>query len=152
MDQDTIMIIVWAAVVGLALLIEFISYDLVSLWVAPAALVGLTLAALSVPFWWQIIVVVVLTVVFILAFRPLMKRWLIKPTIPTDITTTNIGKHLRLTSDMRDGYSTIEINGVTWTAKQEIEGAEDLKEGAMVEITGHESNRFYVREYNVAAK
>ncbi|MCL2851233.1 MAG: NfeD family protein [Firmicutes bacterium] len=143
-----IMIIVWAVVIALALFIEFLSYDLVSVWFAPAALVALVMAALNtwignptaIPFWAQIIVFIVLSIVFILSFRPLMKKILVRDTIPSDITTSNIGKQLRLTSDTIDGHSTIELNGVTW--KVEIENEIDLAKNTMVELTGSISNKF----------
>lgn len=137
------MIIVWACVIALSLLIEFLTYDLITLWFAPAALVGLILAAASVGLWWQIIAFIIFSGVFIATLRPVLKKFLIKETIPTNITDSNIGRRVRLTSPMRDGYSTIELNGVTWTAK--ITSGDDLAEGDIVEITGNDSNKMLVK-------
>ena len=143
-----IMIIVWAIVIALSLFIEFLSYTLISVWFAPAALAALIMAAINtwigdpyaIPFWAQIIVFIVLSLVFILTFRPIMRKVFVKDTIPTNITDSNIGKKLRLTSDMVDGHATIELNGVTW--KVEVESEENLPKESYVELTGSISNKF----------
>jgi len=143
MSESLIMIIVWAVIIAAALVIEFLTYDLVSVFFAPAALIGIIMAAVNAPWWSQIIVVVVLTIAFVLLARPFLKKFLIKPTVPTNITDSNIGKQLRLTSDSVDGVATVELNGVTWTARI-MEGGE-LQMGAMVEITSAQSNAFCVK-------
>ena len=152
MSVAEIMIIVWAVVIAVSLFIEFLSYDLISIWFAPAALVALILAAsniwsdVTIQYWIQLIVFIVLSIAFILIFRPLMKRVLIKDTIPTNITDSNIGKKLRLTSDTIDGHATIELNGVTW--KVQIEDSAELAKNAMVELTGAISNKFTAKPAN----
>ena len=143
MSIDIIMIIVWAAVIVASLIIEFLSYDLVTIFFVPAALIVLILAALSVVWWVHIIVFVVLALAFTLAFRPLLKKTLIKETIPTTVTETNKGQRVRLLENSEDGYTTILVNGVTWTAK--IEGGINLEKDAVVEIIGSESNKFIVK-------
>ena len=141
------MIIVWACVIAISLLIEFFTYELVSIWFAPAALIALIMAPIGVVYWWQIISFVILSVVFVLAFRPILKRTLIKDIIPTNITDANMGKKIRLTEESTDGYSAIEINGVTWTAK--IEGGLDLKKGSLVQIYGSLGNKFLVKPVTI---
>jgi len=153
MSIAEIMIIVWAGVIALSLFIEFLTYDLISIWFAPAALVGLILAAsgiwsdTNIYYWVQLIVFIVLSIAFILIFRPLMKRLVIKDTIPSNITDSNIGKKLRLTSDAVDGHATIELNGVTW--KVQIEDNADLVKDTMVELTGAISNKFTAKQAQV---
>ena len=142
MSESLIMIIVWAIIIAAALIVEFLTYDLVSVFFAPAALVGIIMATWT-PWWAQVIVVVVLSVVMVLLARPFLKKFLIKPTVQTNITDVNIGKRLRLTSDSVDGVATVELNGVTWTAR--IMEGEELREGAMVEITSAQSNAFCVK-------
>jgi len=143
MDLNTIMIIVWACIMAIALIIEIFTYDLVSIFFTPAALPSLLLAVFDINIEWQIISFLVISVVCILAFRPLMKKWLIKDTIPSDITDSNYGKKVRLTKDTVDGLSTISINGVTWKAKV-TEGG-DLPKDTEVEIINSESNTFLVK-------
>ena len=137
------MTIVWAVVIAVAFIIEFLSYGLVSIFFFPAALISLVLAAVGVGLEWQVIVFVVSSLVFVLAFRPIVKKYLIRDTVHTNITDINIGKRVRLTGPVKDGESTIEINGVTWTAKV-VEGGEPA-EGTLVEIIGASSNEFRVK-------
>jgi len=143
-EVEITMLVIWSAIFAIALVIEFLSYDLVSLWFAPAAIPGMIMAPLGVGIYWQIPVFVVLSITMILAFRPLLKKSLIKETVQTDITSSNFGTKTRLTSNTLDGLATISVNDVTWTA-QIIDGA-DLKEGTLVEITGSKSNKFIVKE------
>jgi len=128
---------------AIALVIEVFTYDLVSIFFTPAALPSLLLAVFDIGLEWQIISFLVISVVSILAFRPLMKRWLIKDTIPTDITHSNYGKKVRLLKDTVDGYSSITVNGVTWKARV-TEGG-DLPKDSVVEIISSESNKFLVK-------
>ena len=152
MSIAEIMIVVWAVVIALSLFIEFLTYHLVSIWFAPAALVAMIMAAINtwadntnaVPFWAQIITFVVLSIVFILTFRPLMRKVFVRDTIPTNITDSNIGKQLRLMTDSIDGHATIELNGVIW--KVQIEGEDNLPKETMVELTGSLSNKFIAKK------
>lgn len=138
------MIIVWAGVIGISLLVEFLTYELVSIFFVPAALVALIMAPIDVVFWWQIVTFLVLAVFFVLAFRPVMKRTLMKEkdTNRTNITDANIGKQVRLLEDTVDGQSLIEVNGVPWSCTVDKDG---LEKGSMVEIVGSESNKFIVK-------
>lgn len=143
MEIWVIMTIVWASVIALALIVEYLTYGLVSLWFAPAGVIALVLALTRVGIYWQISVFVVATFVFILAFRPIMKRHFVKPAQPSAIMDVNMGKEVRLASAVEDGMSTIVINDVTWAAK--IKGGASSEKGQKVKIVGQDSNIFIVR-------
>lgn len=142
MSVATIMIIVWSVVIAVSLLIEVLTYDLVTIFFIPAGLICLILAATSVIWWVHIIVFVVLAIAGVATLRPVLKRLLIKPTVATEITQTTVGQKLRLLEDVVDGKSLIRINGVEWTAV--VEGCTGLKKDAMVEVVRSESNKFIV--------
>jgi len=150
MELHIIMVIIWSVVIALAMIIEFLSYDMVTGFFVPSGLVVLIMAACDVVYWAQIIVFIGLSVVLTLVFRPILKRALVKPTIPTNITDVNIGRKLKLTADTVDGASTIEVNGVTWSAR--LQGDEDLKKGTLVEIIESKSNTFVVKKAETKAK
>jgi membrane protein implicated in regulation of membrane protease activity len=59
----------------------------------------------------------------------------------------NIGKVLRLTADVIDEHSTVELNGVIWT----VLCGKTLKKGDKVEIIGTEGNKLVVKENNIVA-
>jgi len=147
MDTQEILIIVWAIVIALSIAIEFITYDLIAVWFSPAALISLILAAVDVDWPWQLSTFVVASIIFLLAFRPVVKKFLDKPAIKTNITDVNMGKKVRLLADSVDGYSAIQVNGITWKAR--IAEGGQLSMGTQVVITGNESNNFIVIEDKV---
>ena len=152
LSLPTILIIVWAAVIALALLIEVLTYDLVTIFFIPSGLVSLILAA-TIPsdLWWvQLVVFVVMSIVMIFTLRPLLKRWLIKPTIATEVIETVVGEKVRLLIDAVDGKSLIKINGVEWTAQ--IEGGLNLEKDDVVEIIKNDSNIFLVKPITAEEK
>ena len=144
MDQlSIIMMVIWGVAIIAALVIEYLTHEFVSLWFAPAGLVALILAAVGVHVWIQIVVFIVLSFGFMLACRPLLKKFVIKPTVKTDIMDVNLGIQTRLKADTEDGQSEIEINGVIWTVKLDCRTA--APEGTMVETVSKDGNKFLVK-------
>jgi len=144
MDVWVILLIIWVAVIVLSIIIEAFTYEMITLWFIPSAVPPLIMASVgNETIWLQITLFVVLSLVTIIACRPVLKRYLIKETIHTNITDSNIGKKVKLTSPVENGKSTIVVNGVTWTAV--ISPKCKLNEGDTVEIVGNESNFFTVK-------
>ena len=141
--EPTGMIIIWAALVAVALLVEYFSCELISIWFSGAGIVALVLAALSVPIWVQIVVFFVVAGLLIAFVRSVVKRKLDKDHIPTNIVDTYVGKMMKLLKDPQDGESEIILdNGTNWRVRIEGEGA---TEGSMVEITGVSGNTFHAK-------
>lgn len=140
------MLIVWVAVIVLSIIVEAFTYEMVALWFIPAAIPPLIMSIVDVGMWWQIGTFVVLSFLCIISLRPILKRYLIKETVHTNITDSNFGKKVRLTSEVVDGNTLIELNGVTWKARV-VEG-EGLEKDSFVEIVGSESNEFLVKAIN----
>ena len=147
LSVSTIMIIVWAVVIAVSLFLEIMTYELVTIFFIPAALICLILAATGVIWWVHIIVFVTLAIATTLTLRPVLKRILIKPTIPTTVTETEKGTKHRLLETAVDGKSLIKINGVEWTAI--IEGGLNLEKDEVVEIIKAQSNTFLVKPVTV---
>ena len=137
------MIIVWTVVIVVSLIIEVLTYDLVTIFFVPAGIVCLILAATGVLWWIHIIVFVGAAILFVASLRPVLKRILIKPTIATQVTDTMVGQKVRLAIDAADGKSLIKVNGVEWTAH--IEGGLNPKKDEVVEVIRSESNVFIVK-------
>jgi len=144
---ETGMIIIWAAVVAIALLVEYFSCELVSIWFAGAGILSLFLAAFSVDIWIQVVVFFVLAGLLIGFLRQIVKRKLDKDHIPTNIVDTYTGKKLKLLKDpSEDGESEIALdNGTNWRVQVDGEGA---KKGSLVEITGMKGNTFLAKFTN----
>ena len=136
----TTMIIVWAVVIATTLLLEFFTVDFFACCFSLGALVSLILAILGVDIVWQLIAFFAVSIVAICATRPLVKRFMKKPAIPTNIDQ-NFGKTTRLLADVVDGKSSIKINDVVWTAACDAE----LKQGDLVAIERVEGNKMIVK-------
>lgn len=142
--MTTTMIVVWAVVMAFTLLLEFFTVDFFASCFSLGALVALILAACGVNVYWQVAVFFVLTVVALCVARPLMKRWLKKPTVPTNVDQ-NFGKKVRLLADVVDGTSSIKINDVVWKVACEA----DLKQNDEVTIERVEGNKMIVKPATV---
>ena len=112
--MTTTMIIIWAMVVAGTLLLEFFTVDFFACCFSFGALVSLVLAICKVDVVWQLVVFFVVTIVAICATRPLVKKFMKKPAVPTNVDQY-FGKQVRLLADVVDGTSSIKINDVVWT-------------------------------------
>ena len=132
------MIIIWAAVIALALLIEYCTTELVSIWFAGSGLVALILAAFGVPWWIQVIVFIAVTAPLIILVRQLVVKRLQSGNAKTNIKDRFIGEHVPLLADVVDGMSEIKLNDTIW--RIEIDQPADA--GTMVELVSVSGNKF----------
>lgn len=138
--MTTTMIVIWATVMAFTLLLEFFTVDFFASCFSLGALVALILAACGVNLYWQLAVFFIVTVVALCAARPLLKRWLKKPTIPTNVDQ-NFGKKARLLADVIDGHSSIKVNDVVW----QVACVDNLKQNDEVIIERVEGNKMVVK-------
>ena len=141
------MIVIWAVTMAATLLLEFFTVDFFACCISFGAAVALILAACKVDLVWQILVFFVLSIVAICATRPLVKRFLKKPTVPTNIDQ-NFGKTARLLGDVVDGVSSIKINDVVWQVACDTA----LKQNDVVTIERVEGNKMIVKPAEANAK
>lgn len=141
------MIVVWAIVMALTLLLEFFTVDFFASCFSVGALVALILAACHVNVYWQVGIFFVVTVVALCTARPLLKRLIKKPTVPTNVDQY-FGKTVRLLSDVVDGISSIKINDVVW----KVTCTADLKQNDEVMIERVEGNKMIVQPVARATK
>lgn len=134
------MIIVWAVVIATTLLLEFFTVDFFACCFALGAFVSLILSIFDVAIVWQLVVFFAVSIIAICATRPLVKRFMKKPTVPTNVDQ-NFGKTTRLLADVIDGVSSIKINDVVWTATCEV----PLKKDDLVSIERVEGNKMIVK-------
>ena len=72
--QMIVMIVVWLAVLILALIIEAETAEFVSIWFSIGAVPSLICAAFKVEIYIQILVFVIVSAILVLATRPLVKK------------------------------------------------------------------------------
>lgn len=143
----TTMIIIWAMVIAGTLLLEFFTVDFFACCFSFGALVALIITVFEVDVIWQLVGFFVATIIAICASRPLVKKFLKKPTVPTNVDQ-NFGKTARLLADVVDGKSTIKINDVVWAVVCEA----NLKKDDTVVIESVEGNKMVVKPVVAAAE
>ena len=141
------MIIIWCVVIAVALLIEFLTYDMITLWFTAGAIPALIMAACRVDWPWQLLVFFVVSLVCIIFLRKVMKTLIRGKTIPTN-ADANIGVKVKLASDVVNGRSTINLNDTVWT----VECDDEMKMGERVEIIAINGNKFKVKKIEGGSK
>ena len=142
--MQTMMIVIWAAVMAFTLLLEFFTVDFFACCFSLAALVALILAACTLNVYWQVSVFFIVAIIALIGARPFLKRLVKKPTVATNVDQY-FGKKARLLYDVMDGESSIKLNDVIWKVTCETA----LKQGNEVVIERVEGNRMMVKPVTV---
>jgi len=109
--------IVWLALMIACLILEALSMQLFSIWFAFGALAALLASLFGAELWLQIILFLVVTVVSLLATRPLTKRLRGKK-VPTNADRC-VGQTVVVLEDIDNinGTGLIKVEGQIWTAR-----------------------------------
>ena len=135
---------IWLGVVAVTLIIEFITMELVSIWLSIGALVAMILAACGVGYEIQLIVMVVVSIGCILGLRKITLKFLNRNKDKTNVDML-IGTKTRLISDItEDQPGSVKINGIVWSAV--TENLEEIQKDSFVEIEKIEGNKLVVKK------
>ena len=123
--------IVWLVFILVAVIIELLTLEFTFLMIAVGSLGGLGANLLGWPWWLQIGLVAVLSVLLILIIRPFMLRYLRKGEDPTPSNIDALsGMTARVLLAINDHGGQVKLaNGETWTAR-----LSDVTEHRLVEI------------------
>ncbi len=143
--MEDYMWIVWLSVFVLAMVIEAGLSGLNSIWFALSALIVLFLSFIpELPFWAEILIFIGLSIILLLATRPLVKKFMANKNTKTNLDTY-IGKSYKLNKKVEKGSTgEITLNGVPWNVDSEDDV--EIEAGKWVEIIRLEGNRFIVKE------
>lgn len=138
-----VMVWVWAIVIALSLVIEFITMQMVSIWLALGGVVGLILALIGgVAIEIQIVVVVIVSLLAILFLRKFALKFL-NSTSENKKADILIGKRTKMIEPTtKNDAGTIKINGVLWTAVAD----ENIAVGEEVEVVEINGNKLKVKK------
>lgn len=104
----------WLIVAITTLIIEAITYALVTIWFVGGALVALVFASLGVNFYIQILIFLVSSTIFLLLTRPLIKKKL-QAKVKTNVDAL-IGKTGIVTKQVSEFHTGLgKVNGQLWT-------------------------------------
>jgi membrane protein implicated in regulation of membrane protease activity len=106
---------VWGIVTALALVIEFITSDLITVWFAAGGLVTLLVVSLAngLAVIWQLVIFVGVSVVLLLCTRKICLKLLRNDDARTNVDAL-VGKKF-VVEDINNGYTYQKFNGVLWS-------------------------------------
>ncbi len=140
---------IWLAVVVLSLVIEFITFEFVTIWFSVGGLVALILAACGVGPAIHISVFSAISIVCLLGFRNLALKYLLKNKENTN-TDLIINKAYKLLTPIKsDSMGTIKVNDITWNVTTQ-DGSE-IEEGARVITIEIQGNKMIVKREEAKA-
>lgn len=110
--------VIWAIGIIAFVVLEAVTYQMVSLWFAIGAVGGIIASALGAPFNVQMIIFIALSVVFLIALRPVSMKILKTRGAKTNVDGL-IGKEVLITKDIDNinGVGEGKINGMTWSVR-----------------------------------
>ena len=142
--MENIMVWIWLAVTVIAIVVELITPELVSLWFAIGGVVGVVFSFIpGLPWWGEVIIFAVVSMVLLLSVRPVVKKYFNQKKTATNVDRI-IGKEVRmLTQADFDNLGSAKIGDVVWSVKSENETS--LHENEIVEIVAVEGNKLIAR-------
>ncbi len=136
---------VYLGITALAVMVEFITNDLTSIWFAGGGLVAMILSALGLEWYFHLVAFIVVSLALLLSLRRILKRFFIKNEVKTNAQSV-IGKEFTLLEDISfNTAGSIKVNDVIWTAVGENNKLE-IKKGQIVRIIDIKGNKYIVEE------
>ena len=136
------MTIFWFILFLVALVVEFSTAGLVSIWFAFGALCTMGIAALTENVFIQIAAFIVISVVTLILTKPLIKKFKAFDVQPTN-TDRVIGKIADVTKDITpNNFGEVKIFGEYWTAISENK----IKAGTKVRVKAIEGVKLIVEK------
>lgn len=124
------MTIIWFIVFTVLLIIELATVNLVTIWFAIGAVASIITTFFTFSVWIQMIVFVIVSLLALLATKPLMKRFKHFDVVPTNSDRV-IGKVGEVTKSIeKNQYGEVKVYGNTWTATSD----KPIREGTRVKV------------------
>ena len=139
------MVWIWLAVFVITVSVEAATQDFVSIWFAIGSLIALAICYFA-PFYVEIIVFAVISLVSLILTRPLVKKFMDRTERYTN-TDEFVGKKAILEKNVsKFDAGEIKINGIVYSAiLPELEN-DSIDAGTVVEIVALKGNKVIVRK------
>ena len=143
--------IVWAALLILFGIGEAVTVGLTSIWFAAGALAALVVALLNGPLWLQIVLFLLISLLSLLAIRPIASKYLNSKVEPTNADRI-IGAETRVVEPIDNLQATgaVRISGMVWSARSENDTP--IPEGTLVRVLRIEGVKVFVEEIKEEVK
>ena len=146
MSIETWMWAIWLGLFVLALVIEAVGTDLVSIWFAAGALTALIVSFIPGVDWWiQLIIFMAISIACLLCLRPLVHRYLRRDLVNSNIDEMKGKKGLWIEKIDLLHQGVCKINDVRWTAISANE-KDKIPAGSTVEVLAVTGNKLIVKK------
>ena len=142
-DAKSMMQIMWLVLLVVFAASEAATVGLTSIWFAAGSLAALIAALLGGPLWVQITLFLAVSLLCLVAARPLAKRHLNSKVEPTNADRV-IGETAQVIEDVDNihGKGAVVIRGMTWSARSQDGGP--ITTGTMVRVLRIEGVKVFV--------
>lgn len=112
------MLIFWIVLLVVLIVVEAVTAQLVTIWFAAGAAAALVAELCGLQQWLQWIIFIAVSVVALIATRPLVRKATKKAMQPTNADRC-IGQTAVVTEEIDniEGKGSVHVNGITWTAR-----------------------------------
>jgi membrane protein implicated in regulation of membrane protease activity len=135
--------VIWVVLILVFVIIEVATVDFTFVMIAVGSVGGLVTGAVGGPFWLQVVVAAVVSILLIFTLRPPLLRALKRGGDPTPTNVEALlGQSAVVVVAMVDRFGQVKLaNGETWTARLlSPEGASSLDTGSAVVVTAIEGS------------
>ena len=142
---DDWMWLIWLGVFVIALIIEALESEIVSIWFSIAAIIALIISFFTT--WWiQLIIFIVTSTVMVILLRPILKKLTFSKPLKSNIDEiiSKRGIVTKKATKLENGRC--KINDVTWTIVPIDD--QDIEEGEIIEVVSVSGNKLYVKKAN----
>ena len=142
-DAKSMMQIMWLVLLVVFAVGEAATVGLTSIWFAAGSLAALIAALLGGPLWVQLTLFLAVSLLCLVAARPLAKRHLNSKVEPTNADRV-IGETAQVIEDVDNihGKGAVGIRGMTWSARSQDGGS--ITTGTMVRVLRIEGVKVFV--------
>ena len=125
--------LLWVLAVVVFLVMESLTYQMVSIWFIFGAIAGIIVHFLGGGFFVQFSVFIAVSLLLLILFRPIAMKMLKNQDFKSNADGL-IGKGVLITEDIDNinGKGKGKINGMEWTVRSET--SEEIKAGSIVQV------------------
>ena len=132
------MVYVWVGVIVAAIVLEMLTDQLIAIWFMPSAIICAILALCEVPFPWQLLVFLLVSVAGIVLSRTLLKGFFCFEKTATNVEAV-VGEKCVVIEriDNYAGCGQAKVHGQIWSARS-INDEETFEEGDILRVVAVE--------------
>lgn len=143
---ENYMIWIWLAVFVIALVLEACTQDIVSIWFSLGALVCICVSNTGIPYWCEIIIFSIISIVTLILTRPIVKK-LLDRNIRSTNTDEFIGKKVCVCKEIsKYNPGEVKINDVIYKAILAEDDDSTISLNSIVEILTLKGNKVVVKK------